>query len=714
MNVRFFAGTKAEYLSLPTPRNPLGLYFCEDTKELFWADRLLTDGIRVVPTFADLPKRAEVAADGVVYYVTETRNGYVLSPDRSEWLQTIYAPVTDAYKVPETEVYNTVTTVGAVRDIEAKIYKTIDERIANIEIGTSGTGVKAIYFAGRKLDAHDDGTYHIDRLCALDALGFKIPDGQEDAEIELVTKEYVDELLTKIPGSDIDLSDYVKQEDIVDFATKEFVQTKIAEAELADRDFDLSAYYTKSETEAAIKSAVDVIEVPDVSGLATKKELQEAINSIEHPTVDLEGYATEQWVNKQGFLKEHQDLSEYAKKSELEALEDKIPSIEGLASETYVDAKFEAIVIPEVPKKVSELENDASFATETFVKNAIAEAELNDKEVDLTGYATKDDLAAVEEKIPSVSGLATEQFVLDKIAEVPTDYLKEIPSEYITEAELNAAIKNIKHPTIDLTDYATKEYVESTAVQQKYEVLPIEGMFVQYRDGEIRLNTQRVVPTKQQVGATGDPNMYYATFRAFAPKGATQCKEGLNGKIDAEYSALTTDAYGRKYTTIWAAIANTADGGTTWSKWGDQSNLDKYLGFYYHFEWYNNDTLIGKDKVRVILTNDTCHDDLVPDAVARRIDDKVSLINSNITNINNQIQNIEQNYVTNETLQANYVTNEYIQTQEFVTNEILESNYVTTNQLTEKVETTVTEVIQEKVETGEIAFKVDSISYGEF
>ena len=249
----------------------------------------------MVPTFADLPKRAEAAAEGVVYYVTETRNGYVLSPDRSEWLQTIYAPATDAYKVPETEVYNTVTTVGAVRDIEAKIYKTIDERIANIEIGTTGPGVKAIYFAGRKLDAHDDGTYHIDRLCALDALGFKIPEGQEDAEIELVTKEYVDKLLAKIPGSDIDLSDYVKQEDLVDFATKEFVQTKIAEAELADQDVDLSAYYTKSETEAAIKSAVDAIEIPEVptkvselendAKYVTEEYVDNAISAIEIPTI---------------------------------------------------------------------------------------------------------------------------------------------------------------------------------------------------------------------------------------------------------------------------------------------------------------------------------------------------------------------------------------------------------------------------------------------
>lgn len=234
MNVRFFAGTKAQYLSLPSPRNPLGLYFCEDTKELFWADRLLTDGIRVVPTFADLPTHADAVAEGVVYYVTETRNGYVLSPDRTEWLQTIYAPATDAYKVPESEIYNTVTTVGAVRDIEAKIYKTIDERIANIEVGTSGTGVKAIYFAGRKLDAHDDGTYHIDRLCALRALGFKVPDGQEDAEIELVTKDYVDELIAKIPGADIDLSEYVKQEEIADLATEQFVTDAVNAIEIPE------------------------------------------------------------------------------------------------------------------------------------------------------------------------------------------------------------------------------------------------------------------------------------------------------------------------------------------------------------------------------------------------------------------------------------------------------------------------------------------------
>jgi hypothetical protein len=263
MNVRFFAGSKKQYLSLPVPRNPLGLYFCEDTKELFWADRLLTDGIRVVPTFADLPARADAAAEGVVYYVTETRNGYVLSPDRTEWLQTIYAPATDAYKVPESEIYNTVTTVGAVRDIEAKIYKTIDERIANIEIGTSGTGVKAIYFAGRKLDAHDDGTFHIDRLCALNALGFKLPDGHEDTEIELVTKEYVDELLAKIPGADIDLTKYYTKDEV-----DGLIAAHTPAPELYVVDFDAPNFTEATEAYNAGKLLLLTNAAPDATGYA--------------------------------------------------------------------------------------------------------------------------------------------------------------------------------------------------------------------------------------------------------------------------------------------------------------------------------------------------------------------------------------------------------------------------------------------------------------
>ena len=127
-NVRFYSGTRAQYDSLIT-KSPLALYFCDDTGELFKGDVCLSDGIRIVPTHDDLPELS-CAADGIVYFIHDSRNGYMVSPDRTEWLQTIYAPVHDAYVVPESEIYNTVTTVGAVRDVEAKIYKRIEEIVA--------------------------------------------------------------------------------------------------------------------------------------------------------------------------------------------------------------------------------------------------------------------------------------------------------------------------------------------------------------------------------------------------------------------------------------------------------------------------------------------------------------------------------------------------------------------------------------------------------
>lgn len=152
-NVRFVRTTKAKYLN-KTEYDPLALYFCEDTNEVFKGDSIISDGIRVVPTYDDLPE-CSCAADGIVYYVHDTRNGYTLSPDRTEWLQTIYAPVEDATTIPESEIYNTVTTVGAVRDIENAIYKYVDQEIANIEIsGGQGADGKTPYI--------QDGYWYID------------------------------------------------------------------------------------------------------------------------------------------------------------------------------------------------------------------------------------------------------------------------------------------------------------------------------------------------------------------------------------------------------------------------------------------------------------------------------------------------------------------------------------------------------------------------
>lgn len=104
---------------------------------------------------------------------------------------------------------------------------------------------------------------------------------------------------------------------------------------------DLSNYYTKPETDEAIKTAVEAIpevdltgyakltDIPDVSGFATKDD----ISSVESKIPSLEGYATEQWVEAKGYLTEHQSLENYALKSE-------------------------------IPTKTSDLTNDSGYLTE--------------------------------------------------------------------------------------------------------------------------------------------------------------------------------------------------------------------------------------------------------------------------------------------------------------------------------------------------------------
>ena len=132
-NVRFIRTTKQKWLNRDT-YDSTALYFCEDTGELFKGNILFTEGVKVVATRDDLPS-FECAADGVVYYVTDTRAGFMLAPTRDAWLQTIYAPVIDITSIPEGEEYNVVTTVGAVRDIEKKIYDYINQEVGNVDSG---------------------------------------------------------------------------------------------------------------------------------------------------------------------------------------------------------------------------------------------------------------------------------------------------------------------------------------------------------------------------------------------------------------------------------------------------------------------------------------------------------------------------------------------------------------------------------------------------
>ena len=251
----------------------------------------------------------------------------------------------------------------------------------------------------------------------------------------------------------------------------------------------------------AVELAVDTITSGASKAFDTLKEIEDWINANSGNTPSLEGYAT---------------------KEEVEAVAAQIPSIEGLAKESYVDEKIAEIEIPSVEGLATKEEVEAvaaqipsieGLAKEEWVLNKIAEAELNDKEIDLSGYATKTDVSDAEGRantytdskiaelnIPSIEGLATkeeteavktwvtEQGYLtehqditgkqDVIADLEAiregaakgaTALQEVPEEYATQTWVSTEIAKaqLEGEDIDLSGYATKDDIANFATKEE-------------------------------------------------------------------------------------------------------------------------------------------------------------------------------------------------------------------------------------------------------
>lgn len=221
----------------------------------------------------------------------------------------------------------------------------------------------------------------------------------------------------------------------IDYATEDYVNKAIENAEI---DIDLSNYYTKSETNTAINAAKP----------------------------DLTPYATKTWVEGKGYLTQHQDLSNYAKKTD-------IPSLAGYATETYVN---KAITDAQLAGGDVDL---TGYATEDYVNEKIAAI----PETDLSNYYTKTetnnainnakpDLEPYAKKtdIPSLSGYATEQYVNNAIDDI------NIPSldGYATEKYVDDAIEGINIP--DVSEFQTEAQVIALINAN----MPVSGDGVEY------------------------------------------------------------------------------------------------------------------------------------------------------------------------------------------------------------------------------------------
>lgn len=76
--------------------------------------------------------------------------------------------------------------------------------------------------------------------------------------------------------------------------------------------------------------------------------------------------------------------------------------------------------------------------------------------------------------------------------------------------------------------------------------------------------------------------------------------------FDGDFAGI--DQYGRKYSICWLALAKYDPESDTWTYFGKTSTIDKYIGWTYVVEWYDkNGVKIADDSIRINLSNEGCH-----------------------------------------------------------------------------------------------------------
>lgn len=198
----------------------------------------------------------------------------------------------------------------------------------------------------------------------------------------------------------------------------------------------------------------------------------------------------------------------------------------------------------------------AGYATEEFVKNKIAEAELGGEEVDLSDYAQKSELPTKVSQLENDKGYLTAvpdgYAKTEDIPKKPADigaqpagnYLTSIPEEYITESELDskgyltdftesdptvpAWAKEPSKPTYTASEVGALS--ESTKIPSKVSDL----------DNDKKYITAAEVPDEIYVGDGTMPNTATIQFIMDASDEEVLLKNELQEYINAEIEAAKT------------------------------------------------------------------------------------------------------------------------------------------------------------------------------
>lgn len=237
------------------------------------------------------------------------------------------------------------------------------------------------------------------------------------------------------------------------------------------------------------------------------------------------------------------------------------------------------------------------------------------------------DVTQLEEQLNELKSVVIDlQSEVNKLKTDLSDLQTEVDKKANSE-DVKKDIEKAKSEAIEITNAYTDEKAKDVLDESKhlfekvkYEITntPV-GTLVDYREKEIRVMCPaNTVFTKQTVGATGNANMYYMGFKAYAPEGAVSFKEGDQGVIidkmfDFNDDFAGTDEFGRNYSICWLALALYNESTNEWTYFGKNSTVNKYIGWTYVVEWYNADNVvIASDSIRISLSNEECHSVIEP------------------------------------------------------------------------------------------------------
>ena len=242
-----------------------------------------------------------------------------------------------------------------------------------------------------------------------------------------------------------------------------------------------------------------------------------------------------------------------------------------------------------------------------------------------------DDLAQFESQIEE-----------ELASKVGAEEIANLETQIATKADSTEVEEKIGQAMSDSVS-AAKSYVDGKVeaainehLVKKYEITSVpDGTLIKMSDVEIRIMCPvDTVWTKQNVGANGDPNCYYATFKTYCyDDKVAGYIEHLGNQVDSEIqTTFSTDEYGRRFQQTWLALARYDEVTDSWSYYGKNSSSEKFVGWDYRIDWFDADgKMLSSDNIRINLSNEQCHSFFEPyyiGSIMKEVEEKIAEVTS--------------------------------------------------------------------------------------